>query len=82
MAPWEADPAVTNTIALVGSVAVIGLWLAPVRDVWTSKDSVWATRSTANVATAFGYVAGLFNCVLWNSKVFFKPRKTSLSDHC
>jgi solute carrier family 50 protein (sugar transporter) len=66
MAPWAVDPAVRNIIALVGSVAVTMLWLAPVRDVWRGKTSIWATKSTALVATAFGYVAGLFNCILWN----------------
>jgi len=53
-------------IALSGSCAVILLWLAPVRDVWVAKNSIWATKSTERIATAFGYVAGLFNCILWN----------------
>jgi hypothetical protein len=65
---WDADPVISNVIALAGSVAVIMLWLAPVRDVWVGRTSIWATKSTALVATAFGYVAGLFNCILWNSK--------------
>jgi hypothetical protein len=66
--PWVADPTLTNIIALVGSAAVILLWLSPVRDVWLSKESIWATKSTLRIATAFGYVAGLFNCVLWDSE--------------
>ena len=76
--PWEPHPAWTNIIALIGSVAVVLLWLAPVRDVWASRDSIWATKSTALVATAFGYVAGMFNCILWDSECFRKRNRPKL----
>jgi len=50
----------------VGSATAIVMWLAPVRDVWTAPYSIFKSKSTENVATSFGFVAGTFNCVLWN----------------
>ena len=68
--PWEADTTIANIMALAGSVGVILLWLAPVRDVWSSRTSIWATKSTSAIVTAFPYVAGMYNCILWNSEFF------------
>jgi solute carrier family 50 protein (sugar transporter) len=63
---WEIDLRVANGIALLGSVVSIVMWLAPVRDVWTAPYSIYKSKSTENVATGFGFVAGTFNCILWN----------------
>lgn len=63
---WNVDPNVANAIATVASALVIMLWLAPIQDVWTGKSSIYKTKSTKNVATAFGYAAGFFNCLIWN----------------
>jgi len=63
---WEINNHVANGIALVASFLVIVMWLAPVRDVWTAKYSIFRTKSTENVATGFGYVSGVFNCLLWD----------------
>jgi solute carrier family 50 protein (sugar transporter) len=63
---WEIDPRIANGIALLGSFTAIVMWLAPVRDIWTAEYSVYRTKSTENVATGFGFVAGCFNCILWN----------------
>jgi len=66
MFSWEIDNYVANEIALAASFMTIVMWLAPVRDVWTASYSIYKTRSTDNVATGFGFVAGTFNCILWN----------------
>jgi len=63
---WEIDNRVANGIALVGSATAIVMWLAPVRDVWSAEYSIYKTKSSESVATSFGFVAGTFNCVLWN----------------
>jgi len=63
---WEIDTRIANGIAVLGSVTAIIMWLAPVRDVWTAKYSVFRMKNTENVATPFGFVAGMFNCILWN----------------
>jgi len=63
---WEIDTHIADYIALAGSVTVIVMWLAPVRDVWTAPYSVFKTGTTDNVATGFGFVAGTFNCILWD----------------
>ena len=63
---WEIDLRVANAIALVGSATAIIMWLAPVRDVWTAEYSIYKSKSAENVATSFGFVAGTFNCILWN----------------
>jgi len=63
---WEVDNRVANGIALLGSFTAIVMWMAPIRDVWTADYSIFKSRTTENVATAFGFVAGVFNCVLWN----------------
>jgi hypothetical protein len=63
---WVIDNRIANGIALGGSAMAIIMWLAPVRDIWTAEYSVFRTRSTENVATGFGFVAGCFNCILWN----------------
>jgi len=63
---WEIDLRVANGIALVASATSLVMWLAPVRDVWTAPHSIYKSKSTENVATSFGFVAGTFNCVLWN----------------
>jgi len=65
---WEINNYIANGIALLGSFTSVVMWLAPVRDVWTASYSIYHTGSTDNVATSFGFVAGVFNCVLWNSK--------------
>ena len=63
---WTIDLRVANGIALLGSFTSIVMWLAPVRDVWTAEYSIFKSKSTENVATSFGFVAGTFNCILWN----------------
>jgi len=63
---WEVDNVVANSIALAASFLTIVMWLAPVRDVWTASYSIYRTGTTDNVATGFGFVAGTFNCILWN----------------
>lgn len=70
---WTVDETVLFFIGLVGAVAVLVLWLAPVRDIWTGRESVWATKSTARVATGFPYVAALYNCILWNLYATSRP---------
>jgi solute carrier family 50 protein (sugar transporter) len=62
---WEYDQSWLNLLGLFGAIAVLSLWAAPIKDIWTGTDSVWATKSTARVATAFPYLASIFNCVLW-----------------
>jgi len=63
---WQIDNRIANGIALLGSITAIIMWMAPIRDVWSAPYSIYKLRSTENVATAFGFVAGIFNCVLWN----------------
>jgi len=63
---WEINNLIANEIALVASFLTIVMWLAPVRDVWTASYSIYSTGTTDNVATGFGFVAGTFNCILWN----------------
>ena len=63
---WEIDLRVANGIAIFASAASIIMWMAPIRDVWTAPYSIYRTKSTESVATGFGFVAGVFNCVLWN----------------
>src|SRR4051794_38645717 len=64
--PWEIEQPTLNFIGVVGAAMTIALWLSPVQHVWTGKESVFATKSTKCVATALPYVAGFFNCLLWN----------------
>jgi hypothetical protein len=52
----------------LASFTTIIMWLAPVRDVWTASYSIFRSGNTENVATGFGFVAGTFNCVLWNCR--------------
>jgi len=63
---WQIDNKIANGIALLGSTTAIIMWLAPVRDVWTAPYSIYRLESTENVATGFGFMAGTFNCILWN----------------
>lgn len=62
---WEIDNRVANSIALFASFLSVVMWLAPIRDIWTADYSIYHLKSTENVATGFGFVAGTFNCVLW-----------------
>ena len=62
---WVTDTTALFFLGLVGAAAVLVLWLSPMRDVWTGKESVWVTKSTSRIATGFPYVSSLFNCVLW-----------------
>jgi len=65
-ADWTIDLRVANSIASAASVLAVIMWMAPIRDVWTAPYSIFKTRSTENVISAFGFVAGTFNCILWN----------------
>jgi len=71
---WVVDETVLFLIGIAGALMVLLLWLAPMRDIWLGRDSVWATRSTKRVATGFPYVAAVFNCVLWNMYATSNPR--------
>jgi hypothetical protein len=63
--PWIIDSTVANTIALVGSCFTILMWLAPIRDVWISKGSIFMTKGEKLPASSLNYVAAVFNCLLW-----------------
>jgi solute carrier family 50 protein (sugar transporter) len=69
---WVIDSQVATYIALVASTLTIIMWLAPVRDVWTAPYSIFRAGNTENVATGFGFVAGTFNCILWNLYAYNK----------
>ena len=72
---WTVDESVSFMIGLVGAVAVLFLWTAPIKGIWTGKESVRVTKSTRNVATAFPYVASVFNCLLWDMYCTSAPGK-------
>lgn len=63
--PWEINPNYVNALGLIGAFVGISLSIAPIRDVWTGKHSIFVTKSTTFVATGFPYVAAFYNCVLW-----------------
>jgi solute carrier family 50 protein (sugar transporter) len=63
---WEINNHIANGIALGASLLTIIMWLAPVRDVWSAPYSIFRLKNTDSVATGFGFVAGTFNCILWN----------------
>jgi hypothetical protein len=67
---WEINNHIANGIALGASLLTIIMWLAPVRDVWSAPYSIFRLKNTDSVATGFGFVAGTFNCILWNRKFF------------
>lgn len=54
-----------NLLAGAASVASVVMWLSPIQAIWLAKDSIYRTRSSAKVSTAFGFVAGAVQCALW-----------------
>lgn len=49
----------------LGSLAAVGLWAVPLRQVFWGKHSIYATRSSEGLATGFNLFAAVFNCLLW-----------------
>jgi solute carrier family 50 protein (sugar transporter) len=63
--PWTTVEGLKTFLEGIGSICVLLLWMAPIRDIWTGRESVFAKKSTAGLVTGFPYVASLFNCLLW-----------------
>ncbi|KAK3239697.1 hypothetical protein CYMTET_50400 [Cymbomonas tetramitiformis] len=61
---WEVVPEVQSIIGWSAVVAVLGLFMAPAKDIW-GKDGVARLRSTRHLATGFPYFASFFNCLFW-----------------
>jgi len=61
---WTVVPAVKDAIGWAAVIAVLGLFLAPVKDIWGGKGAFKA-KSTENLATGFPYFASFYNCLLW-----------------
>lgn len=55
----------SRALGTLGMVAILVMWSVPLYDVYIAKTSVFRLGSTEQLATAFNYIAGLFNCVLW-----------------
>lgn len=61
---WEVVPEIQSLIGWSAVVAVLGLFLAPAKDIW-GKEGVARLRSTRHLATGFPYFASFFNCLFW-----------------
>jgi len=62
---WQPNDGVGVMLEVLGSILVLLLWTAPVKDIWTGRESVFATKSTKLLASGFTYPASLSNCALW-----------------
>jgi hypothetical protein len=72
---WTYDPVYLNLLGLIGSIAGLAMYSAPVRDIWLGKHSVWGSESIERVGSAFPYISAIFNCVLWQLYAISDPKK-------
>lgn len=57
----------------LGSLAALGLWIAPIYDMFWSKTSVWRMKSSSKLSTGFHLFASCFNCLLWVAYLLKQP---------
>lgn len=61
---WAVQAATKDALGWAAVVAVLGLFLSPVKDIW-GPEGAFKNNSTEKLATGFPYFASFFNCVLW-----------------
>lgn len=62
---WPIDSNVANLISILGSCFTILMWLAPMKEIWFGKESVFKTKGEKHPSSSLSYVAGVATSFLW-----------------